>query len=278
MRKTFLPLFLFFAFAANAQPSETVDLRWKITDTLTYKTVMKDKRIEEEKPPEEVDTVFEKANAFFKALQAQNADLNYKTRLFPDRKNNIDIEMLLCPDEADTTLNIFSATAAMNGNIVLRGKISREGELLSFYYKSSQNNLISVLFELPTKPVKVGDTWPLQVDMINMDQGFIADSLSKKNEVLFEKTVERNGDKLAVLKYDIEEYVSGDLGYGGIMNMLTEKNNDQIYMKISHQATGLFSIEKGMWVEYDGKMEIETNFSMFGMAGKTQTEFRLVPE
>ena len=272
-----MPLFLFFVFAANAQPSETVDLRWKITDTLTYKTVMKDKKVEQEKASEEVDTLAEKANAFFKALQAQNVNLNYKTRLFPDKNNNIDIEMLLCTAEADTTLNIFSATAAMNGNVVLRGKISREGELLSFYYKSAQNNLISVLFVLPAKPVKVGDTWPLQVDMINMDSGFIADSLSKKNEVLFEKIVERNGDKLAVLKYDIEEYVSGDFG-NGIMNMFNGKNNNQIYMKISHQATGLFSIEKGMWMEYDGKMEIDTNFSMLGMGGKTQTEFKLVPE
>ena len=238
---------------------------------------MKDKKVEQEKASEEVDTLAEKANAFFKALQAQNVNLNYKTRLFPDKNNNIDIEMLLCTAEADTTLNIFSATAAMNGNVVLRGKISREGELLSFYYKSAQNNLISVLFVLPAKPVKVGDTWPLQVDMINMDSGFIADSLSKKNEVLFEKIVERNGDKLAVLKYDIEEYVSGDFG-NGIMNMFNGKNNNQIYMKISHQATRLFSIEKGMWMEYDGKMEIDTNFSMLGMGGKTQTEFKLVPE
>ena len=38
-----------------------------------------------------------------------------------------------------------------------------------------------------------------------------ADSLSKKNTVRLKDIVERNGNKIAIIEYDLNEYVSGSL-------------------------------------------------------------------
>lgn len=116
-------------------------------------------------------------------MQKQLSNLKYETKLFPDKNGNVDIAMMLKKDKIDSTETLFSEMAKMNGNVVLRGKVSPEGKLLSFYYKRAQNNLISILFELPINPVKVGDEWELNVDMISMDKNFKADTLYKKNVV-----------------------------------------------------------------------------------------------
>ncbi len=280
--KKILLILIITAFSAKAQQNKTVSLKWKINDTLTYKTVMKEIVVEQEQEQdeEEKDSISDGFKDLFKQMQQSAGNLKYETKLYPDNKGNVDIAMFLKQDKTDTTDNMFSGMAKMNGNVVLRGKVSSAGELLSFYYKSSQNNLISILFELPNKPIKVGDKWKLKVDMISMDQNFVADTLFKKNEVRLDKIIEKDGDQIAVIKYDIEEYVSGDFGdFGnGLMTMFTGKSDKKTFMKMTHQATGYFSINKGMWIDYDGNMEIQTNFSMMGMGGNKRTEFKLIPQ
>lgn len=275
--KKILLILIITAFSANAQQNKTVNLKWKINDTLTYKTVMKEIVVEQEQNEEEKDSIAYGFKDLFKQMQQSAGNLKYETKLYPDNKGNVDIAMFMKQDKTDTTDNMFSGLAKMNGNVVLRGKVSSTGELLSFYYKSSQNNLISILFELPNKPIKVGDKWKLKVDMISMDQNFVADTLFKKNEVRLDKIIEKDGDQIAVIKYDIEEYVSGDFG-NGLMTMFAGKSDKKTFMKMTHQATGYFSINKGMWIEYDGNMEIQTNFSMMGMGGNKRTEFKLIPQ
>ena len=277
MRKLLLP-FILIAFTANAQQKETVDLKWKIVDTLTYKTVMQDVILEKSKKQTENDSISEKMNGMFKAMQEQMSGLKYETKLFPDKNGNVDIAMMLKKDKTDTTETLFSGMAKMNGNIVLRGKVSPQGELLSFYYKSAQNNLISILFELPAKPVAIGDEWDLKVDMISMDQNFKADTLYKKNVVRLKDIKRENGKKLAVIEYDIEEFVSGDFGNEMMAMFSKDKADKKTFMRMSHKATAEFDLEKGFWISYDGIMDVETNFSLMGIGGSKRTEFKLTPE
>ncbi|GAA4298241.1 hypothetical protein [Aestuariibaculum suncheonense] len=277
MKKLLLP-FILVAITANAQKKETVDLKWKITDTLTYKTVMQDVILEKNKEQTESDSISEKISGMFKTMQEQLSDLKYETKLFPDKNGNVDIEMMLKKDKTDTTETIFSGMAKMNGNIVLRGKVSPEGELLSFYYKSAQNNLISILFELPTKQVAIGDEWDLKIDMISMDQNFKADSLYKKSVVRLKDIKIEKRNKIAVIEYDLEAFVSGDFG-NGIMSVFSKEEGDKkIFMKTSHKAIGKFDLDKGYWISYDGIMDIETNFTLMGIGGNKRTEFKLTPE
>ena len=271
MKNLVLP-FLFLAFSVNAQQNEAVDLRWKINDTLTYKNVMKEITVKREEIKK--DSIDKESVSFMKKYYAQMSNLKYEIKLFPDKRKNIDITMRLTKDKKDTTSYMFGI-AAMFERVLLRGKISPKGELLSFYYGASKNSMISILFELPVKPVKVGDIWSVQFNSISISPDFIGDSIFKKNTVLFEKIIEKDGDKIAVLKYDIEEYVSGHLEEDVTPNK-SGKGNEKRFIKTTLQATGFFSIKKGMWIQYKGAMEIDLNFLF--QEGIKRTEFNLIYE
>ncbi|MGB1284863.1 MAG: hypothetical protein ACPG44_10445, partial [Polaribacter sp.] len=70
MKKLFLP-FILIAFSLNAQQKETVDLKWKINDTLTYKTVMREIVLEKSEEQTENDSISKKMSGMFKAMQEQ---------------------------------------------------------------------------------------------------------------------------------------------------------------------------------------------------------------
>lgn len=277
MKKLLLP-FLFIAFSLNAQQKEAVDLNWKITDTLTYKTVMRDLFPERSQEQVGSTSIPEDMSGMFKAMHDQFSNLQYETKLYPDKNGNVDIAIMLKIDNADSSETFFSQLAKMNGNVFLRGKVSQEGELLSFYYNQIQKNYISFLFELPNKPVKVGDEWHLNANMISMDPNFKADTIYRKNNVQLKDLKAENGNTIAVIEYDIEEFVSGDYE-SRVMDMFSTENTDRkTFMKMSYKAMGEFDIVKGQWVLYDGVLETETNVSLMGISGNKRTEFELTPE
>jgi hypothetical protein len=282
-------------------------------DTLKYKTTMNviNDKSEVSIKDDSASIFFGKDfNKIRESLSQINSDIKYQTNLFVNKNHEkfIDIEMIMLDNEKDNPTeqlkkmmsqmnvdkqkkgkkkkkideiendslnfkNIFKGLVGANGNIVLRGRITNTGEIISTYYKNSQKNLISVLFELPNRKVEIGEKWKLNVSLIEMDQNFVCDSLSKENTVYVEQIIEKDGDKIAVLKYNINEYVIGDFNnpIGGMFGMETDKKT---FMKISHIATGHFSIFKGKWINYEGVMEVESNFSMFG--GKSKTELKLI--
>lgn len=179
-----------------------------------------------------------------------NSGMKYQTHLFVNKKEEkmIDIEMLMLNQEKDDSAeklkemmsqikvenpkkekkkkskkktdeiekdslnleHLFKGLVGSNGSIVLRGRITNTGEIISTYYKNSQKNLISVLFELPNRKVEVGEKWKLNISLIEMDHNFTCDSISKENAVYIEEIIEKDADKIAVIKYNISEYVIGD--------------------------------------------------------------------
>ncbi|WP_298148831.1 hypothetical protein [Flavobacterium sp.] len=242
-----------------------------------------------------------------------NAGVRYETHLYPNKKNEklIDIEMLMFNDlnsspfarlkeeikttEADKKSkkkknknkdkidetendsikfeNLYKDIVSLKGNIALRGRISQSGEVVSTYYKNSQRNLIALLFELPNRKVEVGEKWQLNLNFIEMDQNFLCDNFSRENAVFIEQIIEKENDKIAVVKYNIQEYIDGDFE-SPLVGIFGMEANEKTFMKFSYIATANFSITKGKWITYDGEMIIESNFSPFSR--KSKTEFKLV--
>lgn len=273
MKKLLLPL-LFISFMAQGQNDKKYDLVWKVSDTLRYETNMDVVQLQDDKDSEEeTDSIRSKAKEFFKKWSDSNKNKKYGVKLYPDTKGNIDIAMHIVEQENDSA-DFFSAFAKMNGNVILRGKISKEGALEGFYYKTDQNNLTAILFELPTHPVAVGESWPLQINLINMDQNFVADSSARRNEVRLEKVIDRNGEKIAVLSYDILEYAAGAFGNPMMKEFLQQGSEDRFYLKMTHTGTAEFSVDRGCWLTYNAVMEMDTNTGFMG-AGGSQTNFHL---
>jgi hypothetical protein len=290
MRIITLQFLLFISTLAYSQSKEKISLEWKISknDTLKYKTTMNAIQEKSEVSNQNDSTSIFSGKHFEKILESLsdiNSDIKYQTNLFVNKNDEkqIDIEMLMINDEKDNSdeiekdslnfKNLFKGLVGLNGNVVLRGRITNGGEIVSTYYKNSQKNLISILFELPNKKVEIGEKWKLNLSLIEMDQNFVCDSLSTENAVYIEQIIEKDDDKIAIIKYNISEYVIGDFSnpMGGLFGMGTDKKT---FMKVSHIATGNFSILKGKWINYEGIMEIESNFSIFG--GKSKTEFKLI--
>lgn len=283
-------------------------LEWKIPqmDTLRYQTIMKNVSIEDETTG---DTAQSPLAAMLANALSSFMNMSYETVLFANAKNNkhVDIEMWTIFETTENGKNLMSgflekasetasqdeselpeeqsaednmartlinkALTSMNKTINLRGRISSTGEILSSYYKGGQKNLIGILFQLPGKPVKVGDKWSVDANMLEMDQNFYCDSVYRHNEVYLDQIIEKDGDKIAVIKYVLDDYVLGDyeIPFGDLLGM--NNKDEKMYMQMTYRATGHFSINKGRWVNYEGETLTSTNMALLG--GKYKTVYML---
>jgi hypothetical protein len=255
------------------QSNTTVFLKWKIqpNEILTYKTVM-----------EEIDTAnfqdlsmdfdglfnllndstnskTNDAKKFFSEINKSFNNNGLITNLVLNKKGFIDISMSMkeksdkLSNDKDTADNVNKFTELMKtvtGNIMLRGAIFDNGSIQSFYVKNDQKNLIAMFFELPNRQIKIGDSWSLDINLVSMDQNFKCDTAFKKNNVTLIDLKKVGNETIAVIKYDILEYVLGDF------NNPFAGSNKKTMMKMTYNAIAEFSIEKGRWSSYDGIMSL----------------------
>jgi len=255
-------LFFIISITVFGQKTDKYDLNWKIdkNDTLCYQTIMSVINNPDDKDetfsfiPDSID-----GKELFKKLTEAFNNFDYETYLTNPSDSTINIVLETVSDEKNEMLNNDSLDDSQKemlkqfmSNIMVRGQIYKSGEIKSFWLKSTQKNLIAILFELPTIPVSIGDTWELDVNLIQNDQSFICDSAYKRNEVTFIGIETDNNEKIAVIKYDIVEYVDGTFKMPGFMG---KDGPTEAMMKLSHKAVGRFSIDKGKWISYDGIME-----------------------
>jgi hypothetical protein len=186
------------------------------------------------------DEDFQKA---IKQLNAQMQHTNLITHLAEKRKGIIDIEVSVKKDEKQSAKNndstkaeskeVQAMVALMTDGVMLRGSLYEDGTIESFYTKNDQKNLLAMFFELPGKAIKPGDTWSLSVNFLSMDQNFVCDSSFKRNIVTLVGIENKNGEHIASIKYDVNEYVCGNF-----MNTKTS-------MKMTFQGTLDFHLKKG---------------------------------
>lgn len=81
-----------------------------------------------------------------------------------------------------------------------------------------------------------------------------------------------NGETIAVIKYEIEEFVDGTFHAPA---MFGKRGPTQTMMKFSHQAIAEFSIDKGRWISYDGIMGMVASGVM---TANTKKKFSLIEE
>ena len=154
---------------------------------------------------------------------------------------------------------------AMNNGVMLRGSVYTQGGIHSFWMKNEQKNILALLFELPKSPVKVGDTWQIDINLISSDQNFSCDSSFKINEVKLVNLKKINGEKIAVIKYNVVEYVNGTYYSPGFIG---KGGDQQTMMRFSLQSIAEFSVNKGRWISYDGIMSMDATGPMTGSQKK----------
>ena len=279
------------------QNSQTVDMRWKIgnKEKLRYSTVMN-----------VLDTSSIEMNlgGLFKALSDSSKNsLNESSHLFNKINESFNkqdyittltnngkgvINIVMETKQKDTSQDSVKDTSnskgldlfkhmkviqSMSDGVILRGSVYETGGIHSFWLKSGQKNLIALLFELPAKPVAIGDKWSLDISFIGNDQNFDCDSSYKINEVTLADVKKVSGETIAVLKYDIVEYVKGNFNSPSFLGNVGGQK--ETMMKFSHQGIAEFSVSKGRWVKYDGIMSLEATGIM---TANKKTKFTLIDE
>jgi hypothetical protein len=273
-----------------AQNNDQVFLKWKLKpgETLSYKTVLEEVDTATHKNWEiggffksmgiDIDAVnLAEAKKVFKQLSALQPT-NFIARLTEKKKGIIDITLVSKADSSkkgkDGNNNLADAQTLLNtitSGVQLRGSVYENGTIASFYTRNDQKNVIALLFELPGKRIKQGDTWPVSFNFISTDQSFTCDSSYKKNEVTVLKIENQHGEHIVTLKYDIVEYVIGDF----IMPVPMGTTPVKTSMGVSYQAIASFSIEKGKWIGYEGIMK---NSATGVISTQSKTRYALIEE
>jgi hypothetical protein len=142
--------------------------------------------------------------------------------------------------------------------------------------KNNQKNLLSLLFELPSTKVKVGDKWSQNVNLIEIDENFICESSNKNNVVSFVKIKKVEDEIIAVLNYDIKEFVSGFYHIENSKILYGKEIEDRkIMMNLGFYGYAEFSITKGRWLLFEGFMITEASGAS---NSKKVTNIRLIKE
>jgi hypothetical protein len=296
MKQGLIILFTIISLTAFGQKKKKISLQWKIdkSEKLNYITVMND--IDSSSIEMDFDGLFKslsdstskglkESKNFFKKFNDAFKNQDFVTTLTNKGNGIIDIVMTMKPQskesinkiENDTSDNkekeILKMMQSMTQGVILRGSVYEKGGIHSFWVNNAQKNLIALFFELPKKPVKVGDKWSIDVNLITNDQNFICNTSYKINEVTLAEVKKIDNQTIAVLKYNIVEYVKGNFNTPAFWGNEGEKK--ETMMKFIHQGIGEFSVNKGRWISYDGIMSLEaTGF----MTANNKTKFTLLNE
>jgi len=276
MRKISTLILCLFAITAFSQNNVNVKLNWKIgkNDTLSYKTIIVETMAESSK--NEFDSIMKTLfidSASIQFLTAQQQIINsaqnsvFKSNLTNKGNGVVDIVMTPMPKEEiektvpDSMMMFLDLMKTMNSGPIVSGSVNATGGIQSFWVNNVQKNILALLFELPTKSVKIGDTWNIDFNYIQNNPSFKCDSSFKTNKVTLKEIKKINGENIAILKYEIVEFVEG-------LDDLTsiDRSNDtpsfkfiptKTTMKCSYEAVGEFSIDNGNWVSYNGTLLCE---------------------
>lgn len=167
-------------------------------------------------------------------------------------QGNISVKMAL--DEESVGSPEAFEQSMLGGMALLQGEMTPDGTITSDYIGQQQRNLLALLFGLPGKPVKVGDTWPIDLVCIYTDASqFTVKKSEKDNRVTFTevgRTAE--GRPIAVLEYEIVELLEGDQT---IPVFSKEPVPGSFTCNVS--GRGEFLIDEGRWKQFSAVFTIK---------------------
>ena len=229
---------------------ESFDLNWKLNhnERIAYLTIMEQIDSSEIDLPfilqEIVDSKDFNIDEFFKSFYGEIDNFSMIS-ILQKRKNWTEVCLIRENLNPDTTKNNNQIQQLLKG-IQLRGLLNKDGGIESFYTKRDQKNLLAILFQLPSKPVKIGESWELDLTWISTDHNFRCDSMERINEVTLIDVKYEQNDTIALIKYKNHEIINGEFfsPFGG----------QTIPSLFDMRFDGLceFSISKGKWKNYSG--------------------------
>lgn len=143
----------------------------------------------------------------------------------------------------------------MEGNVQLQGEITPEGEIASPFVAQQQKNFLALFFELPVGPVKIGDTWQIDLTCITVNSAqFEIDNYDRVNQVTLKEIIETpEGEAVAILDYLIAESVEGEQSIPFFAEEPVPTS-----MECGFLGRGEFLIEQGQWRAFSAEYTIQS--------------------
>lgn len=238
----------------RAQVLDSVSLKWKLhpSENLSY-LVIDNKTIHSANKTDSTSSSIDVKSLFYGPKESYSGSDTLLCQMSTKGNGIININWInynnsIRPTGVDTA-TAFTWQESTSGDTVLRGSLFENGNIHSFY--STQSDYLAFYFELPNRKIKVGESWQVDFNVIYFDEGFICDSAYKLNSVTLSDVLVKKEDSIAIINYDLVEYVSGN--YHGRMF-----GRNKVRMEFRHKATGEFSINKGRWLSYQATQTTET--------------------
>jgi hypothetical protein len=134
---------------------------------------------------------------------------------------------------------------SMMQGIQFRGLLNKDGSIYSYFLQTTQKNLLALYFQLPDKPVKIGDTWPIDLQWLSANYTFHCDSANKINTITFKDSYIKGLDTIAVLNYYYSETLSGST------SMPLSNEVKPSYLHMDYSGLVEFNISQGRWENYN---------------------------
>ncbi|HEX8704126.1 MAG TPA: hypothetical protein VF815_35165 [Myxococcaceae bacterium] len=133
------------------------------------------------------------------------------------------------------------------GKVHLRGNLTDWG-FVTTDLKREQRNLLALMFELPSKPVAVGEVWSHSSDLVKMGDGWVGEieHLNRVELASLEKDAE--GRLVAVIDYTLAERQEGKFSGMGL------KGEIPASVEMAFVGRGEFLVEEGKWKRLAGRM------------------------
>ncbi len=261
-----ITVFLGLACSSGSESDQSVLLRWKLGngESIAYKASMDPVdpaeevllRIDVKAIAEGLSIPDEVKEEFLEFRQRTHASM---TNILTKKPNGrISVKMIADSSAvADSPVTSEDSVLAdlikkINGTVQLRGEMDEAGKVTSFYLEKRQSDLISMWFELPEDPVKVGDTWSVDVNFVTMGHGYIVNKADRTNQVtLTALTKTEDGDLVATIEYVFSEYAEGTFQFPG-----SEEGISSV-MSCGFYAQAKFLVNKGRWLEFKGQARVK---------------------
>jgi hypothetical protein len=139
------------------------------------------------------------------------------------------------------------AMKQMEGTVRLRASMTEWGFVTSDL-KREQRNLLALLFELPSKPVAVGDTWTHSADLVKMGAGWEGESETLNQVQLVSLEKEAEGRTVARIDFTLADRQDGRFSDRRL------KKDLPALMEMFFVGRGEFLVEQGRWRRFAGRM------------------------
>ena len=131
-------------------------------------------------------------------------------------------------------------------------ELELDGRVASFWKPQRTRNIFAMLFQMPRTPVKIGDTWSIDVGLLEIGLGPMLPSReARTNRVKLVALRKDRDDTVATLEYVLAESLVAD-GAGA-------KPGSNFHMRMAFVGRGEFLVNKGAWRSLVGRMAIESD-------------------